>query len=79
MASHLLLSLKVGSLLVYHIQMKMIFPPSPPPTPNCMIFFAGCFFSTAVGELRSFENPNSKITAVPAKEEEICGATYKVR
>ncbi|KAF8388009.1 hypothetical protein HHK36_026675 [Tetracentron sinense] len=41
-------------------------------------FPQGCFFSTAVGELRSFENPKSKITAVPAKDEEIWGATFKV-
>lgn len=40
--------------------------------------FSGCFFSTAVGGLRSFENPKSKITAVPAEEEEIWGATFKV-
>lgn len=41
-------------------------------------FPQGCFFSTAVGGLRSFENPKSKITAVPAEEEEIWGATFKV-
>ncbi|KAJ4722382.1 stem-specific protein TSJT1-like [Melia azedarach] len=41
-------------------------------------FPQGCFFSTAVGGLRSFENPKNKITAVPAKEEEIWGATFKV-
>ncbi|OMO95277.1 hypothetical protein CCACVL1_05448 [Corchorus capsularis] len=41
-------------------------------------FPQGCFFSTAVGELRSYENPKNKITAVPAKEEEIWGATFKV-
>jgi len=41
-------------------------------------FPQGCFFSTAVGELRSFENPKNKITAVPAKEEEMWGATFKV-
>lgn len=40
--------------------------------------FSGCFFSTAVGGLRSFENPKNKITAVPAAEEEIWGATFKV-
>lgn len=39
---------------------------------------SGCFFSTAFGELRSFENPKNKITAVPAEEEEIWGAKYKV-
>lgn len=38
----------------------------------------GCFFSTEVGELRSYENPKNKITAVPATEEEIWGATYMV-
>ncbi|XP_061347874.1 stem-specific protein TSJT1-like isoform X2 [Gastrolobium bilobum] len=38
----------------------------------------GCFYSTAVGGLRCYENPKSKITAVPAKEEEIWGATFKV-
>ncbi|KAJ7980108.1 stem-specific protein TSJT1-like [Quillaja saponaria] len=41
-------------------------------------FPQGCFFSTAVGELRSYENPKSKITAVPAPDEEIWGATFKV-
>lgn len=41
-------------------------------------FPQGCFFSTAVGGLRSFEHPKSKITAVPADEEEIWGATFKV-
>lgn len=41
-------------------------------------FPQGCFFSTTIGELRSFENPKNKITAVPAKEEEIWGATFKV-
>ncbi|CAM8895234.1 unnamed protein product [Rhodiola kirilowii] len=41
-------------------------------------FPQGCFFSTAVGELRSFENPKNRITAVPANEEEIWGATFKV-
>lgn len=38
----------------------------------------GCFFSTDVGELRSYENPKNKITAVPATEEEIWGAKYMV-
>ncbi|KAF7847683.1 hypothetical protein BT93_L2726 [Corymbia citriodora subsp. variegata] len=41
-------------------------------------FPPGCFFSTAVGELRSYENPKNKITAVPANDEEIWGATFKV-
>ncbi|KAM7262666.1 hypothetical protein ACFE04_000349 [Oxalis oulophora] len=39
--------------------------------------FNRCFFSIAVGEIRSFENPKHKITAVPAKEEDIWGATFK--
>lgn len=38
----------------------------------------GCFFSTAIGELRSYENPKNKITAVPAADEEIWGATFQV-
>jgi len=41
---------------------------------NC----TGCFYSTAVGGLRCYENPKNKITAVPAEEEEIWGATFKV-
>ncbi|GAB2266510.1 hypothetical protein Dimus_001514 [Dionaea muscipula] len=41
-------------------------------------FPQGCFFSTAIGELRSFENPKNKVTAIPAPEEDIWGATYKV-
>lgn len=42
-------------------------------------FPQGCFFSTAPGGgLRSYENPKNKITAIPAKEEEIWGATFKV-
>ncbi|KAL6532315.1 hypothetical protein OROGR_014285 [Orobanche gracilis] len=41
-------------------------------------FPQGCFFSTAVGGLRSYENPKNKITAVPAKEEEIWGAKFMV-
>ena len=40
--------------------------------------FAGCFLSTEVGELRCYQNPKNKITAVPANEEEIWGATFKV-
>src|SRR5690606_15785555 len=40
--------------------------------------FAGCFYSTMLGGLRSYENPKNKITAIPAKEEEIWGATFKV-
>ncbi|KAL6581788.1 hypothetical protein OROMI_005802 [Orobanche minor] len=41
-------------------------------------FPQGCFFSTAVGGLQSYENPKNKITAVPAKEEEIWGAKFMV-
>jgi len=41
-------------------------------------FPQGCFFSTAVGELRSYEYPKNKVTAVPATEEEIWGAKYMV-
>ncbi|KAI4304090.1 hypothetical protein MLD38_039648 [Melastoma candidum] len=41
-------------------------------------FPQGCFFSTAVGEIRCYKNPKSKITAVPAEEEEIWGATFRV-
>ncbi|KAD6794801.1 hypothetical protein E3N88_05697 [Mikania micrantha] len=41
-------------------------------------FPQGCFYSTAVGELRCYENPKSKITAVPATEEEIWGAKFMV-
>ncbi|KAK6117239.1 hypothetical protein DH2020_049004 [Rehmannia glutinosa] len=41
-------------------------------------FPQGCFFSTAAGGLRSYEHPNNKITAVPAKEEEIWGAKFMV-
>ncbi|CAL5395544.1 unnamed protein product [Camellia sinensis] len=39
-------------------------------------FPQGCFYSTAVGELRSYEHPKNKITAVPATEEEIWGAKF---
>ncbi|KAI4368319.1 hypothetical protein MLD38_016892 [Melastoma candidum] len=41
-------------------------------------FPQGCFFSTALGEIRCYENPKSKITAVLASEEEIWGATFRV-
>lgn len=41
-------------------------------------FPQGCFFSTKEGELRSFEYPKGKVTAVPAADEEIWGATFKV-
>ncbi|XP_058091541.1 stem-specific protein TSJT1-like [Magnolia sinica] len=40
-------------------------------------FPPGCFFSSAM-ELRSYEHPKNKVTAEPATEEEICGATFKV-
>ncbi|XP_027360871.1 stem-specific protein TSJT1-like isoform X1 [Abrus precatorius] len=41
-------------------------------------FPQGCFYSTSVGGLRCYENPKNKITAVPADDEEIWGATFKV-
>ncbi|XP_051129848.1 stem-specific protein TSJT1 [Andrographis paniculata] len=41
-------------------------------------FPQGCFYSTDIGELKSYENPKNKITAVPAKEEEIWGAKFMV-
>ncbi|XP_019055836.1 PREDICTED: stem-specific protein TSJT1-like isoform X2 [Nelumbo nucifera] len=41
-------------------------------------FPQGCFYSTALGEIRSFENPKNKITAIPAAEEEIWGAKFMV-
>ncbi|MQL76237.1 hypothetical protein Taro_008618 [Colocasia esculenta] len=41
-------------------------------------FPQGCFYSTSLGGLKSYENPKNKVTAIPAPEEEICGATFKV-
>ncbi|KAI3980038.1 hypothetical protein MKX01_042692 [Papaver californicum] len=41
-------------------------------------FPQGCFYSTEIGGLRSYENPKNKITAIPATDEEIWGATFKV-
>ncbi|KAL6640436.1 hypothetical protein ACP70R_021559 [Stipagrostis hirtigluma subsp. patula] len=41
-------------------------------------FPQGCFYSNALGGLKCYENPKNKVTAVPANEEEICGATFKV-
>ncbi|KAJ4968014.1 hypothetical protein NE237_014715 [Protea cynaroides] len=41
-------------------------------------FPQGCFFSTAAGGLRSYEHPKNTITAIPANDEEIWGAKYKV-
>ncbi|XP_012473942.1 stem-specific protein TSJT1 [Gossypium raimondii] len=41
-------------------------------------FPQGCFFSTTLGEIRSYENPKNKIIAIPAPDEEIWGATFKV-
>jgi len=43
-----------------------------------MLLAAGCFYSNALGGLKCYENPKNKVTAVPANEEEICGATFKV-
>lgn len=42
------------------------------------IWTAGCFYSTAIGELKCYENPKNKVTAFPANEEEIWGAKFKV-
>jgi len=39
---------------------------------------AGCFYSNALGGLKCYENPKNKVTAVPADEEEVCGATFQV-
>ncbi|KAJ0981513.1 hypothetical protein J5N97_009772 [Dioscorea zingiberensis] len=41
-------------------------------------FPQGCFYSNSLGGLKSYENPKNKITAIPEKEEEVCGATFKV-
>lgn len=41
-------------------------------------FPPGCYYSNALGGLKSYENPKHKITAIPANEEEVCGATFKV-
>uniref|UniRef100_A0A453KA19 DUF3700 domain-containing protein n=1 Tax=Aegilops tauschii subsp. strangulata TaxID=200361 RepID=A0A453KA19_AEGTS len=41
-------------------------------------FPQGCFYWNALGGLKSYENPKNKVTAVPADEEEICGATFMV-
>ncbi|CAA6663506.1 unnamed protein product [Spirodela intermedia] len=41
-------------------------------------FPQGCFYSTSLGGLKSYEYPKNKITAIPASEEEIWGATFKV-
>ncbi|KMZ67188.1 Aluminum-induced protein [Zostera marina] len=41
-------------------------------------FPQGCFYSKPFGELKSYEHPENKVTAIPAREEEICGATFTV-
>ncbi|XP_077230421.1 aluminum induced protein with YGL and LRDR motifs [Tasmannia lanceolata] len=41
-------------------------------------FPQGCFFSTVLGELKCYENPKNKVTAIPTDDEEICGATFMV-
>ncbi|KAH7654834.1 N-terminal nucleophile aminohydrolases (Ntn hydrolases) protein [Dioscorea alata] len=41
-------------------------------------FPPGCYYSNVLGGLKSYENPKNKITAIPANEEEVCGATFKV-
>ncbi|ONK81503.1 uncharacterized protein A4U43_C01F29850 [Asparagus officinalis] len=40
-------------------------------------FPPGCFFSTSSG-LTSYEHPKNKVTAIPATEEEMWGATFKI-
>lgn len=45
----------------------------------CLFVFAGCFYSTAIGELRCYENPKNIVTAIPATDEEFWGATFKVQ
>ncbi|KAM0944333.1 putative stem-specific protein TSJT1 [Dioscorea sansibarensis] len=41
-------------------------------------FPSGCFFSSSTG-LKSYEHPKNKITAVPAMEEDVLGATFKIQ
>ncbi|URE29090.1 Stem-specific protein [Musa troglodytarum] len=41
-------------------------------------FPKGCYYSNALGGLKSYENPKHKVTAVLENEEEVCGATFKV-
>ncbi|XP_047307668.1 stem-specific protein TSJT1 [Impatiens glandulifera] len=41
-------------------------------------FPQGCFYSTAHGELKCYENPKNKITAVYGSEEEVWGAKFMV-
>ncbi|KAG0474236.1 hypothetical protein HPP92_015451 [Vanilla planifolia] len=41
-------------------------------------FPQGCFYSNALGGLKSYEHPKKKVTATLADEEEICGATFQV-
>ncbi|KAK1277594.1 Stem-specific protein TSJT1 [Acorus gramineus] len=41
-------------------------------------FPLGCFYSTTLGGLKCYENPKNKVTAIPAPDEEIWGATFKV-
>ncbi|KAG9146075.1 hypothetical protein Leryth_022157 [Lithospermum erythrorhizon] len=41
-------------------------------------FPEGCYYTTQIGELQSYENPKNKITAVPAPDEEIWGAKFMV-
>ncbi|CAL9108098.1 Stem-specific protein [Musa troglodytarum] len=41
-------------------------------------FPKGCYYSNALGGLKSYENPKHKVTAVLEDEEEVCGATFKV-
>lgn len=41
-------------------------------------FPQGCFYSNTLGGLKSYEKPKNKVTAIPADEEELCGATFQV-
>jgi len=41
-------------------------------------FPQGCFYSTIDGELRSYEYPKNRVTAVPATEEDFWGAKFMV-
>jgi asparagine synthetase B (glutamine-hydrolysing) len=41
-------------------------------------FPQGCYYSNSLGGLKCYEKPKNKVVAIPANEEEICGATFKV-
>lgn len=61
-------------IMMYEESMKKIYSV----LTNVSLICTGCFYSTTVGGLRSYENPKNVITAVPATDEEIWGATFKV-